>query len=147
MSSTKKGVDGDWVPILHLGHEAWLGLLRDDLFVGDLEGPKRQVDSAEPTGLLPCLERPFSVVLAEIRDREAELLWPPGSLIARVPLAVIPHAAVASKSNYWADLALAWLGEMPDSVVDSSALERLEKADWASQSIRHRARRMRRQKK
>jgi hypothetical protein len=77
MSSTERAVAGDWVPILHLGHDAWLGILGDGLYLGDLGGPKRQVDPAEPTGLLPCLEWPFSVALAEIRDREAELSWPP----------------------------------------------------------------------
>jgi hypothetical protein len=97
---------GGWVRVLHLGHDAWLGLLGDGLlgdglFVGDLVGPKREVDPSEPTGLLACLERHYFVIVAELQDREFELSLLPGTLMGRVPLAGIPHAAVASRSGYW----------------------------------------------
>jgi hypothetical protein len=134
-----------WVPILHLSHDAWLGLLGKTPFVGDLEGPKRQVDPDEPTGLLPCLERPYAVVVAELHDRESELSLSPGSLTRHVPLDAIPHAALVSRSNYWADLALAWLDEMPRTHSTMSTLENLGNADWAAQAVRHRARRIRRE--
>lgn len=146
MSSTDELPSGaSWVPLLHLGDDAWLGMLGTQVFVGDLHGPKREVDPDEPIGLLPCLERPYSVIVEELREREAELSQSLGSLIGRVPLAAIPHAAVESKSNYWADLALGWLAEMPSSEVDVAALETLENADWAAQGVRQRARRLRRE--
>ncbi len=133
-----------WVPALHLGHDAWVGLLGDDVFVGDVDGPVRDVDPGEPTGLLPCLERPYSVIVAELQEREVELSLRPGTLIGRMPFAGIPHAAVAARSDYWAGLAFDWLDAMPRSERVSSTLERLENAGWASQSVRHRARRLRR---
>lgn len=145
MSSTD--APAAWVPVLRVDHDAWLGLLGNTLFVGNLEGPQREIDPNEPTGLLPCLERPYSVVMAEIRDRESELSLSPGVLTRQVPLALIPQAAVSAQSNYWADLALAWLAEMPgsESVVSAlEVLEVLEGASWAAQSVRHRARRIRR---
>lgn len=133
-----------WVPVLHLGHVAWVGLQGDALFVGDLDGPEREVDPDEPTRLLPCLERPYSVIVAELQERESELTLPPGTLVGQVPLAGIPHAAVAAGSDYWAGLALAWFDEMPRSARVDSMLKSLENAGWASQSVRHRARRLRR---
>lgn len=146
MSSDELPADSTWVPILHLGQESWLGMLGAALYVGDLHRPKREVDPHEPVGLLPCLERPYSVIVAELSDRETDMSRSPGSLTAQVPLVAIPHAAVESKSNYWAELALAWLGDMPSSEVVIATLESLENADWAAQGIRHRARRIRREK-
>jgi hypothetical protein len=147
MSCTEQPCSGHpWVPLLELGHGAWLGLLSGTLFVGVAEGPQREVDLSEPIGLLPVLERTYSVVVGELQDREIELSMPSGSLTSSVPLVAIPIAAAQSKNNYWADLALSWLDEMPRSDQVIQALDALENAAWAGQSVRHRARRIRRTK-
>lgn len=147
MSSTERVPTGaSWVRVLHLAHEAWLGLFNGELFVGVADGPQREIDPAEPTSLLPCLERPYSSVVAELREREHELSLPSGSLTARIPLTRIPLAAAQSKSNYWARLALAWLDEVPVSCDVVRALTAFEGASWASQDVQHKARRIRRAK-
>jgi len=144
MSSTDPSRPTGWTRLLHLGGDAWLGLAGGALSVGDENGPRREVDPANPTGLLPCLERPHDVVLLELRDREVELSMAPGSLSALVPLRAIPRAAVSSQIDYWVELALDWIEGMPPAEVDTDLLELLEHESWPTQRVRHRAGRLRR---
>lgn len=129
-----------WTRILKLSDENWLGVLDDELFLGSYQAPIRRVDPVNPTGLLPCLEQPRSVVVAELQNREAELGLSTGSLGRLVPLDAIPSAAVASKMDYWVQLALDWLAETPPDEASEELLKALERASWVSQQARHRAR-------
>jgi hypothetical protein len=140
MSSTDPAVTRPWIRILHLGGDAWLGLVGETLFVGDYETPKREVDRGNPIGLLPCLERPYDVVVAELHAREAELSVGQGYLTDLVPLEAVPAAAVDSQMDYWVQLALDWLGNMPDEHVRKELLELIERESWPTQQARHRAR-------
>lgn len=127
---------------MSLGGETWLGLSNETFYVGDQSDPKREMDPANPIGLLPCLDRPRDAVLAEITERELYLSLPSGSLAERVPLGAIPQAAIATRIAYWVQLALDWLSDMPTADVDSSLLEEPIHATWATQRARHRARRL-----
>jgi hypothetical protein len=132
-----------WAVLLSLGGDAWAGLVdRSRLHVGDAAGPQREVDTTLPIGLLPCLERPYSVVLAELKDREIELGLANGSLVNLIPLRTIPDAAIETKNDYWAELALDWLEAMPQTESTRHQLMLLEESNWASQHVRHRARRI-----
>lgn len=143
MSSTDP-TRSSWIRILHLGGESWLGLVGDELFVGDETTPKRPLDPAIPTGLLPCLERPYQVVKAELDEREDALSLPRGSLTAMVPLTAIPAAAIESQIDYWVELALDWIAALSTGGVDDGSLLAIEQAPWASQRAKHRARGVRR---
>jgi hypothetical protein len=132
-----------WTRILQLSSDAWLGAVGDELFVGGYEAPRRRVDPARPTGLLPCLERPRSVVVAELRAREVELDLGEGALTELVPLGVIPVEAVVSELDYWVQLALDWLAETPDDSARRVLLASIEGASWATQRARHRAMKLR----
>jgi hypothetical protein len=116
------------------------------LFVGDHDGPKRQVDVGNPTGLLPCLERPYAEVLHQLEARETELTLAPGSLSGIIPLNRIPYAAVASKLDYWVQLGLNWIEVMPPSEVEIELFDTLEHESWPTQQARHRARALRRRR-
>jgi hypothetical protein len=133
-----------WIRILQLGSESWLGLVGSILFVGDERTPKRLLEPEVPTGLLPCLERPYEVVRAELEERERELSMPVGSLTGAVPLAAIPKAALASQMDHWAALSLSWLAAFPVNDVDEDVLRAIEDSTWASQRTKHRARDIRR---
>jgi hypothetical protein len=130
--------------VLHLGGTSWLGLVDDDIFVGDESSAKRRVGPDELVGLLPCLERPYAAVEAELREREQELSLPSGFLATRLRLTSIPAAAVDSRMAYWVDLALDWLEAFPEQSVDADLPVTIEQATWASQRARHRARSLRR---
>ena len=112
------------------------------LFVGDAAGPKREVDPGNPVGLLPCLERPRATVLAELVDRERDLSLPSGFLAERVPLDVVPAAAVSTRLDYWVQLALDWLSDAPATDLDRGLLAGLADATWATRRARHRARKL-----
>jgi hypothetical protein len=140
MSSTDQAGSTPWTRILHLGGDTWLGLVGEALFVGDHENPKREVDRAAPTGLLPCLERPYDVVVAELRTRAGELSLDEGTLIDMVPLDSVPVEAVDSRMDYWIQLALDWLGSMPPDESSEGLLELLSSEAWPTQRARHRAR-------
>jgi hypothetical protein len=142
MSAPDRATPSSWTRVIPLGEEAWLDLVGSSLFVGDAVGPKREVDPANPVGLLPCLERPRSVVLDELADRERELSLPSGFLVERVPLSGLPAAAVSTQIDYWVQLALDWLSGLPASDVDRRLLKELADATWATQRARHRARRL-----
>lgn len=143
MSSIDTRSGRAWTLVLHLGADAWVGLAGDELCVGDINKPKRRIDPADPVGLLPLLERPYDGVVEELHEREQALGLPRGSLSRRVPLATIPVAAVQAGSDYWSALALAWFAALPQSEAQTAALNELETAGWASQRVRHRARRIR----
>lgn len=139
MSHTSEGTT-PWIRVLHIGSGSWLGLVDNALFVGDENGPKRQLDTDLPTGLLPCLERPLDAVLMDLRDRENELSMDPGTLTKIVPLAAVPAAALASSMDYWAALSLDWVTKLTFDESSKSLLLALKNAPWASQHTRHRAR-------
>lgn len=139
-SSTAPAASAPWVRVLHLGGDTWLGLVDDALFVGDHETPKREVERLNPTGLLPCLERPYDVVVAELQAREVELCLAQGSLTDLVPLDAIPAAAVNSQIDYWVQLALDWLSSMPGDAVPEEILELIQREPWPTRRARHRAR-------
>jgi hypothetical protein len=132
-----------WTRILHLGGDAWLGLVRGVPFIGDYEVARRRVDLERPTGLLPCLERPRAVVISELRSRELELGLGGGTLETLVPLDAILAEAVASEMDYWVHLALGWLSETPGNSRYDALLAAVESAPWATQQSRHRAAKLR----
>jgi hypothetical protein len=144
MSPTDPPATTAWLRILQLGSDAWLGLVGEELFVGSYETPKRRVDPANPTGLLPCLEKPRDIVIAELRAREVDLCVAQGTLTELVPLDAIPAAAVASEMDYWVQLALDWLAEVPGGDASDGLLGTIAHSTWATQRARHRATNLRR---
>jgi len=143
MYLTDSLADSAWTPILHLGGDTWLGLVRGVPFVGNHEVARRRIDPERPTGLLPCLERPRAVVISELRIRDVELGLAGGTLAALLPLDVIPAEAVASEMDYWVQLALGWLAETPGDITSDALLAAVESAPWATQQSRHRAMKLR----
>ena len=108
MSSPEQATPNSWIRVIPLGGETWLDIVGSSLFVCDSVGPKREVDPASPIGLLPLLERPRDTVLAELSGRKRDLSVSSGSLVERVPLGVVPAAAVSTRLDYWVQLALDW---------------------------------------
>lgn len=140
--STTDILPSPWIRILRMEKNVWLGLSGEKLAVGDRLGPKREVDSTNPIGLLPCLERSYGEVLADLRAREIELEMAQGEIFNLVPLDAIPSTAVASKIDYWIQLALNWLDQMPDSSAVRELLRVIYNESSATQRARHRAKRM-----
>ena len=63
-----------WLRILRLDSGSWLGLVGTSLYIGDELAPKRRLDAEVPTGLLPCLERSYEDVTAELQAGNVN--WP-----------------------------------------------------------------------
>lgn len=124
-----------WEPLLSLGPDTWVGVVDEDrLYVGSFERPIRRVDVRNPTGLLPLLERPYTVVRADLDEVGGDL----------IPVDAVPAAAVAARDSGWVRLALSWLADMPPSEPNRRLLVDIEEAPWAEQDVRHGARRVRR---
>lgn len=146
MSYTESKNSTSWVWILNIADNNWLGIAEGVLYVGDHAGPKRELDTLNPVGLLPCLERSFLAVSKEIEEREVELFLPRGDLSQRVPLDLLPATAVESQIDYWVLLALDWLFEMDPNNIDLKLLEIIRTAKWTSQESKHRAMKLHRRK-
>lgn len=150
MSAVDSGLSGRpsdqrWLPVLHVAGDTWLGVVGGSAWwIGKLEGPQREIVLSNPIGLLPCLERPYTVVAADLEAKADELRTAGFRLPGGLSLAAIPGTAAASHQTYWAELALTWLADMPSSADCLRVLRTLEDADWATQAIRHQARRLRR---
>ena len=143
MSRTNEAAGAGWTRILATGHEAWVGTVQGELFLGTEVSAQRRVDRERPVGLLPLLEKPRSEIVNEISERESELGAEAGTLLALVPLDAIPAEAVESRLDFWVQLALDWLDETPTSGGRDDLLAIVECAPWASQRARHRASRLR----
>jgi hypothetical protein len=131
-----------WLPVIHLGGDRWVGLVGlAELFVGSRNGAVRRVERDAPTGLLPLLERPRAVVKAEIDEWEATYGAGLGVSGRIIPLDAVVLHALTSGSEYWAGLAIEWVDAMPETQGVVEALDALVTARWASQSLRHGARR------
>lgn len=135
-----------WLRVLRLDAVSWLGLVGEVLHVGDERRPKRQLNLDVPTGLLPCLERPYDAVTTELHNRELELSLAPGTLSRLIPLSALPVAAVETRMDYWAALALDWADPLFLADRNETVLSTIAESSWASQRTRHRARKMLRSK-
>ena len=136
VDATKSGA---WTPLLELGDEVYLGVVRGELSVGTHYRPTGRVGREVPTDLLPLLERPRDAVVEELRARERDSGLAPGSLIPLVPLANIPAAAIDTRLNYWVGLAVEWIVAEPAEIPGNRFLVSISRAPWASQRLRHRA--------
>ena len=139
MSHTESANSRAWLRILELGGDVWLGLVDEELYVGDFEAPKRQVDVRHPIALLPLLEKPRDFIVADIRDREIELGFAQGALTELVPLDALPGVAVSSEMDYWVWLAMEWLSKTSGNGTRDELLRIVERSSWATQKTRHRA--------
>lgn len=144
MTTSQEG--SSWRPLLQSSPGTWIGVKDDDhlaLWLGDFDRAKRLIDPANPVGLRPLIEQPYSVVQAEFEELEAGLGFQIPHLRSIVENELIPEV-LAARSDYWSDLALNWLAEMENSVRTREWIERIEHTTEVSQQTRHRARRLRR---
>lgn len=129
----------EWVVYLRVSPSVWLGSQGDALFIGDVRSPRREVDLANPIGLLPLLERSFDKARSELRARAGELGLPADELLSRVPLCAVPRVAIESQMDYWVGRALRWLRQPEFTGVARPLLEVVVGSSWASQATRQEA--------
>lgn len=134
---------GGWQRILEIGQGSWLGMSgQGDLWVGSFDRPTRQVDVMNPVGLLPLLERPYSVVQSEIAEARASGNLDPTLMARTLAAPILVKTAMRSGSDYWASRALLWASDMDQPDVLLPDVRDVLNAPWASQATRHKARRL-----
>ncbi len=138
-------VDGKadrWVPVLRIGDAGeTVGLSEaGDWLVGDARGCFRLPSAAAGMALLPVLAGPPDVFLSRLRSAVLELgIHAP--VVDDFPIALAMDTALAGRSVYWADLALAWVGAVPITPGLRELLRALSEASWAPPSSRQVAQR------
>ncbi|KAA9163968.1 hypothetical protein FPZ12_008025 [Amycolatopsis acidicola] len=133
---------GDWEPIIPVDEHKYVGLLdNESVYVGTFQSAEREVSPGNPIFLLPLLEVDFAIVRSRLRDRANSLNRDENYFYDRLPVRQLPKVAFLMESDYWAKLALGWVEQIGVGLYIEE-LRRLTNARWASQSTRHRARRM-----
>jgi hypothetical protein len=99
-----------------------------------LEGPPL-------VGVLPILERPLPMVRSEAA-RTANRLGLPLTLADALPVAKIARAALATRSDYWVELAIEWLEAKEDRQAVARDIFEAAQDKRLSQRLRHRLARL-----
>ena len=149
--------DSNWTSVIVNGNpEEWLPVMKfaiSGLSIGIskhgawLVGSSNEcvpVDSGTATRILPILEMDPGLSKAQLINAIMNQAISPASLQGGIelPFLIAVQAAIEGNSEYWADLALDWLGTLTPSPEILESLEGLVNARWASQRTRHRAHRI-----
>ena len=127
-----------WMPILSCGKPAFrIGVLENgDWAVEDKAGLRHLDEQPSYLYVMALLEQPAT----SVRER-LKAFFSDSDIGSVFPFANVVRAGLDQKSEYWADLAFRWLGEIPAegriSLEDSVA--RIADAGWASQKLRQKA--------
>jgi hypothetical protein len=129
-----------WLPLVAAGAGGQkLGLARTrEWLIGD---ERRCVAAFAGAPVLPLLEREPHRLLDELRQA-LDRAGLPVELAGSFPLETCIVAGLESGMPYWADLALDWIAALGVTAALAAPLEASTRAVWASQAIRHRARRL-----
>lgn len=131
-----------WCPMVAFGEPRLvLGLSSSgDWLWGDAEVVPAIVypsDGTSLVGILPILERPLPLVRSEAA-RTATRLGLPLTLVDALPVAEIARTALATRSDYWVDLAIEWLEAYGDRQALAEDIAGASRDKRLSQRIRHR---------
>ncbi|MCP3973483.1 MAG: hypothetical protein GY720_03205 [bacterium] len=142
-----------WRPLVKVGPNRWLGISKSESWVicGDTELDAAYLtDDKMGSAFLTCLELSFHEFQKRILEA-MEQLDPPAIPRPEFPLSEMILAGLATRSDYWVDLALDWLEEAHSSKrLDKPAIKKelsrmLTARKRVRQKTRHRAARIRRQ--
>lgn len=130
-----------WLPILEVTGGVFIGLSAAHAWVVGTSRGVTLLEAAPAAALLPLLELTPDVVRARIGDAldTAQL---GRDAAAAFPLPACVVAGLASRSTWWAAKALAWAEALPPTDAIAAAARATATAGWASQAVRHRARRV-----
>lgn len=136
-----EGADSErWLPILEVTGGVFIGLSATHAWlVGSSRGV--MLVEAAPAATLPLLELTPDVVRARIGDA-LETAQLGRDAAAAFPLPACVVAGLASRSSWWAAKALGWAEALPPTDAIVAAARETATAPWASQAVRHRARRV-----
>ncbi|WP_162958850.1 hypothetical protein [Nocardia yunnanensis] len=134
-------MQGEWIPVIRYQSGLWLGVSDGELHIGTEHEPTKPIDHANLVGLLPLLELDRDQVMSTIGRKEREAGLAVGTISDLISLKSILRTAISMRSEYWTELALDWVEILPNDQELSDALTGLVTANWASQKVRHRAKR------
>ncbi|KJD46800.1 hypothetical protein [Paenibacillus terrae] len=134
-----------WIPIISYGeHQTIIGLSRDAKWViKEKEGLRILDETWKFLRLLVLLEQPRKKLVESLEEALGNY-----EIIVNVdeifPFVEIVKIGFEQKSDYWVELALNWFAELPlikqklllESLID------IVNARWASQMLRHRAKKI-----
>jgi len=146
--ATVNGQTAEWLSLLEVGaNGVHLGVSRSGAWlVGDATDCIPVGSTSAGVRLLPLLEmEPGSThraITDSLRDHDVSVDGGPN-----LPILVAIMAALAGRSQYWADLALTWLGVVEPTPDVLAALEAVVNERWASQRLRHGAQKILRRSK
>ena len=133
-----------WVPVLPSGDTKFrLGVLEDgDWAIEDDEGLRRLSAHSSYLWGLALLEHPIGQLRTELRTR-SESWQLTFDLAERFPYSELIRAGLDQKSDYWAQLAFAWLDGAPGIQKEQfrDTIVGVVDSRWGSQKLRHRAKR------
>lgn len=110
--------------------DAWLGTVGEQWWIGTQAVPRQRVDEGHPVALLPLLEQALD-------DVEARL-----DALSGLPSSIRPGAIAAfglTVSDYWAACALDWVQQGVPDFDRWDLIEALAKSRTGTQSTRHAA--------
>jgi hypothetical protein len=134
--------DGGWTPLLEISRatHTWLGLggpARSTWQVArSSEGSGTSLAGASWVAAWPLLERDVDATAEELQRRTTALGAP------EFPWVDVVVSAMRSGMDYWAELGMARAEVLPRDPAIQAAAEELQTARWASQHVRHRARKL-----
>lgn len=127
-----------WIPLIEVGAGGWIGVTRDGAWMVGAAGRCVALRTGVP--LLPLLEESVEAVDARLRNALTGAGLPP-EVADGFPWSLAVEAGLGGGSSYWAERALAWLDAIPPTASTATLLRSVAEATWATQSVRHRARR------
>ena len=133
-----------WRPLLQVSTTTWAGVIDTDsteVWVGDHDAARRQLDADAPVGLLPLLEQRRAAVLSELAGRRADGFPLFASTLATLLDSTV-DLAIAGPGGYWPALTLAWISEAGPTEHTRRQLTGLAERPASEQSLRHQARRL-----
>lgn len=110
----------------------------------DRSGASRSHELRPPevVGVLPLLELDPAALQGKVTSAAAILGIPPADLISALPSAEVFAAAFETRSDYWIDRALEWMVRLPGLSIPAAAMRAIVDDPMASQSVRHRIRKL-----
>lgn len=133
-----------WLPVLRCGEtHRNMGLNEEGTWVLEENSGLRILNETRSfMRVVVLLEQPWYKVREEIKDVFSKLKIDI-DIDSVFPLADVIRAGFEFGSDYWAKLAFKWYEELPtgDKVLLKASLLTLSDAKWASQKLRHKAKR------
>ncbi|MFF1407854.1 hypothetical protein [Streptomyces sp. NPDC058294] len=133
-----------WLPLVKISAtDIWLGIDREGVWtLGRLEGAVESSRESMPSSWVTILDGDENALRTALDSAAERFRISSAILQGMVPIDAVLTMAIKSRSSHWVERAVHWMSERDISREHLELLQDLTTADWASQRIRHIARRL-----